>query len=86
MYDLNKNLRLNIQCREIFICVFTLTYLDNMSQQQENVGFLTQKADFKCWFCFVSTIERANLKYDIINKNRYYHETMGIKKKWAQSL
>ena len=54
-----------------------------MFQQQENIDFLTQRVDFECRFCFVSTIERANLKYDIVNKSRYYYETMRMRKEMS---
>jgi len=58
MYDLDGGLRLQINGIDTFVCVFTLAYLGDMPQQQENSGFKSQNATLGCRFCFVPATER----------------------------
>lgn len=80
MYDLDGGILLTINGKETLVCVFTLAYLGDMPQQNENAGFLSQRANKGCRFCFIPSTERSNLSYDIISNGRFHHENMRMRK------
>ena len=69
--SLKKDIKLMINEQKTFVCVFTLIYIDNMSQQEKNSKFKSQRATLKCRFCFISVNERQNLNYNIIENKRF---------------
>lgn len=81
MYNLNNDTCLNFRNVDIFVYAFTLTYIDDISQQQKNAKFFNQKIILKCRFCFVFASKRVNIEYDIVNNNRYHYETLRMRKK-----
>ena len=62
------------------MCVFILTYIENMSQQQENSEFKSQKTIFDCRFCFVAANERHNLNFDVVKNDRFHHQIIQMRK------
>lgn len=52
LYHLDAGQVLQINNQDIFVCVYTLAYLGDMPQQQENSGCLSAKANLSCRFCF----------------------------------
>ena len=66
--------------KQIFLCAFTLCFLDDMSQQNENFEFLNQRINFECRFCFVDAKNRNNIEYDTLRNERFHHEIIRIKK------
>ena len=78
--SLNEDMKLMINEQKTFVCVFTLTYIDDMSQQQKNSEFKNQRATLKCRFCFISINERQNLNYNIIENDRFHHQTVQMRK------
>lgn len=78
--SLNENMKLIINEQKIFVCVFLLTYIDNISQQQKNSEFKNQRTTLKCRFCFISINERQNLNYNIIENKRFHYQAIQIKK------
>lgn len=80
MYDLDGGIFLTINGKKTLVCAFTLAYLGDMPQQNENAGFLSQRANKGCRFCFVSSTDRSNLSYDITSNRRFHHENMRMRK------
>ena len=78
--SLDENMKLMINEQKTFVCVFTLTYIDDMSQQQKNSEFKSQRATLKCRFCFISINERQNLNYNIIENKRFHHQAVQMRK------
>lgn len=85
VHALQKFYQLNadkiIQINEIFIliCVFIMTFLNDMSQQQKNFEFLFQKINFECRFCFIHVNFRENLNFDFIEYDRYHFDTFKMR-------
>lgn len=48
MRDLDSDISTSIENKKVFLCVFNLAYLDDMSQQQENSSFMSQNVDYDC--------------------------------------
>lgn len=65
--------------QKFFVCVFTLIYIDDMSQQQKNAEFKSQRTKFSCRFCFISINKRQNLNYDVISNEQFHHQVIQIK-------
>lgn len=61
------------------VSVFTLCFIGDMPQQQENSGFKTQRATRGCRFCFIDENERGNMKYDISANGRYHHQALAMR-------
>ena len=79
-FEQNEIVTLNDD-QSVFICAFTLIYVSDMSQQQINSEFLKQRIKLSCRFCFINADERDNLNYNIVDKERFHHESMRMKKK-----
>ena len=47
-----------------------------MSQQQINAKFKFQNANLNCRFCLILNDHRDNLNYDIIEHDKFHHQTM----------
>ena len=60
--------------KQNFLCVFTLCFLNDMSQQNENFEFLNQRVNLKCRFCFVEIKNRNNVEYDTLRNEKFHHE------------
>ena len=78
---LNENIKVLINEQKIFFCIFILIYIDDMSQQQKNFDFKSQETTLKCRFCFISVNERHKLNYNIVENERFHHQTVQMKKK-----
>lgn len=81
LYHLDAGQVLKINNKDTLVCVYTLAYLGDMPQQQENSGFLSAKAKLSCRFCFAKEKDRANIDYDIIGNGRFHHETLRMRDK-----
>lgn len=79
LYHLDAGQNLNINGQDVFVCVYTMAYIGNMPQQQENAGFLSVKANLSCRYCFAGGDERADTEIDIVTHGRYHHETLRMR-------
>ena len=59
---------------KVFFCAFTLAFLGDMPQQQENAGFKTQRANLGCRFCYIDHQKRSDLTYDTEANGRYHFQ------------
>jgi hypothetical protein len=59
---------------KVFFCAFTLAFLGDMPQQQENAGFKTQRANLGCRFCYIDDQKRSDLTYDTEANGRYHFQ------------
>ena len=66
------------------ICAFSICMIENMSQQQVNAACKSQRAIFECRFCLISSEDRENLKYDIIQNERFHNQMMQQRRKMNQ--
>ena len=82
LYPLDSGVYTEIKGQKCFVCIFTLCYLGDMPQQQENAGFKTQRANLGCRFCFITADERHNLDYDVIKNGRYHNQTSQLRRNW----
>ncbi|EGP82108.1 uncharacterized protein MYCGRDRAFT_97860 [Zymoseptoria tritici IPO323] len=62
------------------VCAMTLFFIGNMPQQQENSGQLKQNAKYGCRMCEHSRDEWKALNLDMVNRGRYHHEAMRIRR------
>lgn len=58
------------------VCAFTLCFLEDMSQQQVNAEFKSQRITLSCRFCVISADVRDDLKYDVIKNERFHNRTI----------
>ena len=65
--------------RKVLLCAFTMAYTGDMPQQQQNTGMKTQRANFGCRFCFISSDHRGDLRYDTFTHGRYHKQTMAMR-------
>ena len=79
MSQLDRGLEVMINGEPTFICAFTMAYLGDMPQQNENSGILNQKANRGCRFCTVPAVERGKIDYDIVGNGRFHHEMVRIR-------
>lgn len=79
MTKLDEGLTADIKGKSVQLFAFTLMFIGDMPQQQENAGFRTQRANRGCRFCFIEESMRADLDFDIINEGRYHHQTIAMR-------
>ena len=84
MLELDAGVILLIEGKPTYVCVFTLAYVGDMPQQQENSGFKSQNADYGCRFCTIHSDNRATLDFDIVKNGRYHHEVLRMRKEMSQ--
>ncbi len=84
MTKLDAELITFIDDKELFLCVFILVYIENMSQQQKNFDFMSHEAHYDCCFCFIHLNDRANLEFNVIKEDRFHHEVMRMRKNMKQ--
>jgi len=82
---LEKGMELKIKGQDVFVSVFTLTYIGDMPQQQVNAGCKTQRANLGCRFCFISAKERRALEYDVVENGRFHYQHVQMRRH-AESL
>ena len=80
LISLNEDTKVLIHEQKTLMCVFILTYIEDMSQQQENSEFKSQRATFDCRFCFVAANERHNLNFDVVKNDRFHHQIIQMRK------
>lgn len=61
----NVEMKINKECE--IICVFVMTFFENMSQQTNNIEFFRHNANIRycTYLCFKR--QRDNLQYDIVD-------------------
>lgn len=74
--ELDRGLTLNINGEDTFVCAYTMAFIGDMPQQQENSSMKSQRATRGCRYCLVTNSEQTDLQFDIVNKSRYHNETM----------
>ena len=57
------------------VCAFSMIFLDDMSQQADNEGFLRHNVNRECRTCLCFKLEKGDLIYDIVENDRYYWKT-----------
>ena len=78
---LDQGLQLTINGQQKFVCAYTLAFIGDMPQQQENAGFKRSTAKLGCRFCLIPQKDQGNLRYDSVWNGRYYFETMRLRSK-----
>ena len=73
--QLNKDIKMIINEEPEQVCAFNMAFLDDMSQQANNKGFLRHNANRGCRTCLCSKLEKGDLIYDIVGNGRYHWET-----------
>ena len=64
--ELNEKIKINIHDFKIFVYVFIMIYLRDISQQINNVDLLTHHIIQECHTCLCSVTRRKDLSFDII--------------------
>ena len=72
---LNRGTQLKVNDNLKIVCAFAITFLDDMSQQANNVGFMRYSVRIEYRICYCSKKERDNLDFDTIINDRYYWKT-----------
>ncbi|MCJ1464988.1 hypothetical protein MMC07_003603 [Pseudocyphellaria aurata] len=75
LYHLDAGQVLDINGQNTFVCVYTLAYIGDMPQQQENSGFLSAKAKLSCRYCVTKESWHANIEYDVIANGRFHQDS-----------
>ena len=73
---LNSEVNLDVNEHVKIVWSFAMTFLEDMSQQVDNVGFMRYIARINCRTYYCSKEERGNLEYDIRANNRYHEDTL----------
>ena len=84
MLKLNVNVIFIIKGKPTYVCMFTLAYVKDMSQQQKNFEFKSQNADYECRFCIIHFNNRATLNFNIVKNERYHYKILRMRKKMSQ--
>ncbi len=78
--QLDQGTKLTVNDEEIFVYVFTLAFIEDMSQQQINFNCKDVEANKDCRFCLISIEEQSNLNYDGVMNEHYHHETLTLRR------
>ncbi|KAF1816368.1 hypothetical protein P152DRAFT_388522 [Eremomyces bilateralis CBS 781.70] len=80
MKRLDRGQEVTLQGGEkVLLCAFTMAYLGDMPQQQENAGMKSQRAKLGCRNCFIDNESRGDLFYDTFRNGRYHHQTLAMR-------
>ena len=74
--QLDRDISLIINEDEQEICAFSMSLLEDMSQQTVNEKFSHHSAQKECRSCFCSKKSRENLTFNTIQHERYHFETI----------
>src|SRR5271168_1425078 len=86
LIPLDRGTLLDIKGIPTMMCAFTLCYIGDMPQQQENSGFKTQRATRGCRFCFVKDTARGDLDFNTVEHGRYHYQTINMRKEMESLL
>lgn len=86
LIPLDRGTLLDIKGIPTMMCVFTLCYIGDMPQQQENSGFKTQRATRGCRFCFVEGTARGDLDFNTVAHGRHHYQTVNMRKEMGSLL
>lgn len=70
--------------QSIWVCIFSLCMIEDMSQQQANARFKLQWIKLDCRFCLILSESRDELDFDIIANDRFHNQTMKQRRKMSQ--
>ena len=71
---LNREMYMMINEQKTFVCAFIHDFIENMSQQLNNRKLMKQNAKHDCEYCFIFSINRENLNFDIVKNDRYHQK------------
>ncbi|KAG6035510.1 hypothetical protein E4U41_006043 [Claviceps citrina] len=69
--ELDTGIEMMVQGEKQFVCSFVAAITGDMPSQQKLAGCLNHKAKKPCRYCLISSDERANLDFNIIEFGRY---------------
>ena len=72
---LDRGTQLEVNGNLEAVCAFVITFLGDMPQQADNVGFMRHSARMGCRICYCLKEERGDLGFDIVANGRYHWET-----------
>lgn len=84
LIKLDASIVLEINREEVLVYAITAYFIANILQQQENSGFISQRAEFGCRFCKHSSKDQKALDLDLITRGRYYQEVVRLRKRLNQ--
>ncbi|OAF61571.1 hypothetical protein VC83_02236 [Pseudogymnoascus destructans] len=76
---LNRGMSLNIKGEEKLVMAFTLGYIGDMPQQNDNAGILRQNAAKGCRSCLASKEERGDIHFDYMRLGGYHHHQVQLR-------
>ena len=85
LFKLNQELIITINNEEVFVCAYTLAFVEDMPQQQANKKLMNQNTNYGCEFCLIYKSQKANLNFDIMLQRQYHHQIMTIQH-WENQL
>lgn len=77
---LKKSCFLMINEKEKQVWALILIFTKNMKSQQEIANFLDFSAKLSCRMCYANEKTRNNMNYDIVDNERYHHQTLYVRK------
>ncbi|KAI9749068.1 MAG: hypothetical protein M4579_007019 [Chaenotheca gracillima] len=77
---LDEGVDVELNGSTVHLTAYTLAFIGDMPQQQENSGFMGPRATRSCRFCLVAREERGDLSFDIVNKGRYHHQSVRLRR------
>ncbi|KAI9748387.1 MAG: hypothetical protein M4579_007241 [Chaenotheca gracillima] len=76
--DGGMDVKINGEVKTMF--AYTLAFIGDMPQQNENAGFKRQSAKFGCRSCLIDSKSRGDLDFDIVRKGRYHYHTLQLQR------
>ncbi|KAL1973684.1 hypothetical protein VTN31DRAFT_6319 [Thermomyces dupontii] len=76
---LDRGVSMHINGVETVLCAFTLAFLGDMQQQNENAGIKRHNATKGCRFCLIDQENQGNLQYDHVKNGRYHYQTAQLR-------
>ena len=80
--NLNREMKIKVNERMIMICVFIMMIIKNIFQQTNNDDFFRHFAHMNYRTCLCFKKKRKNLKFDIMNHDRYHRRIMQKRRKF----
>lgn len=84
LVELDTSIVIEIDRQETLVYTITAYFIADILQQQENSGFISQRAEFSCRFYKYSSKDQKALDLDITTRGRYYQEVIRLRKRLYQ--
>lgn len=81
LVELDAGVVLEVDGQDTMVCAMTAYFMADMPQQQENSGFMSQRAEFGCRFCEHSSKDWKALDLDLVTRGRYHWEVIRLRKR-----